>query len=122
MAKQVKKTVLIADTSLTKYKELSASDLTKWAKEYLASKKVRLNRVNNIPVRRRKGTIEKGWADLQGYNSKGIYVAVEVKKLGDKLSEEQIKRLDDVTNCGAEAYICTQEGKNPKLIAWTEMG
>lgn len=102
--------------------ELSASDLTKWAKEYLASKKVRLNRVNNIPVRRRKGTIEKGWPDLQGYNSKGIYVAVEVKKIGDRLSEEQIKRLDDVTNCGAEAYTCTQEGKNPKLIAWTEMG
>ena len=122
MAKQAKKTVLIADINLTKYKELSASDLTKWAKEYLALKKIRLNRVNNIPVRRRKGTIEKGWADLQGYNSKGIYVAVEVKKIGDRLSEEQIKRLDDVMNCGAEAYICTQEGKNPKLIAWTEMG
>lgn len=117
-----KKTALIADLNLINYIELSTSDLTKWAKEYLASKKVRLNRVNNIPVRRRKGTIEKGWPDLQGYNSKGIYVAVEVKKLGDKLSDEQIKRLHDITNCGAEAYICTQEGKNPKLIAWTEMG
>ena len=122
MAKEVKQNAHIAGSNLKYSRELSANELTKWAKEYLATKKVRLNRVNNIPVRRRKGTVEKGWADLQGYNSKGIYVAVEVKKIGDKLSDEQIKRLDDVTECGGEAYICTQEGKNPKLIAWTEMG
>jgi len=122
MAKEVKQNAHIAGSNLKFSRELSANELTRWAKEYLATKKIRLNRVNNIPVRRRKGTVEKGWADLQGYNSKGIYVAVEVKKIGDKLSDEQIKRLDDVTKCGGEAYICTQEGKNPKLIAWTEMG
>lgn len=122
MAKQEKKTVLIAGIDLTKYKELSASDLTKWAKDYLAKQGVRLNRVNNIPVRRRKGTIEKGWADLQGYDSNGKYVAVEVKKIGDRLSQEQIERLNDVVSCSCIAYICTQEGKNPKLILWTEMG
>jgi len=122
MAKEVKQNAHIAGSNLKFLMELSANELTRWAKEYLATKKVRLNRVNNVPVRRRKGTVEKGWADLQGYNSKGIYVAVEVKKIGDKLSDEQIKRLNDVTECGGEAYICTQEGKNPKLIAWTEMG
>jgi len=122
MAKEVKQNAHIAGSNLKFLRELSANELTRWAKEYLATKKVRLNRVNNVPVRRRKGTVEKGWADLQGYNSKGIYVAVEVKKIGDKLSDEQIKRLNDVTECGGEAYICTQEGKNPKLIAWTEMG
>lgn len=122
MAKQEKQTAHIAGLNLKFSKELSANELTKWAKEYLATKKVRLNRVNNVPVRRRRGTVEKGWADLQGYNSKGIYVAVEVKKIGDRLSDEQIKRLDDVTECGGVAYICTQEGQNPKLIAWTEMG
>jgi len=122
MAKEVKQNAHIAGSNLKFSRELSANELTRWAKEYLATKKVRLNRVNNVPVRKRKGTVEKGWADLQGYNSKGIYVAVEVKKIGDKLSDEQIKRLNDVTECGGEAYICTQEGKNPKLIAWTEMG
>ena len=100
--------------------DLSASELTKWAKETLSKTGCRLNRVNNIPVRRRKGTIEKGWPDLQGYTSLGIYCCVEVKKIGDKLSKEQIDRLEDVTNCNGIAYICTEEEGNPFLIQWGE--
>lgn len=102
-------------------KEYSASELTRWAKESLAAKGVRLNRVNNIPVRKRKGTIEKGWADLQGYDSTGKYVCVEVKKIGDRLSKEQIERLADVMNVGGQAYICTQEDGKPILITFGEL-
>lgn len=109
----------IADSNLKTTKELSASDLTKWAKEHLQKKGVRINRVNNIPVRKRKGTIEKGWPDLQGYNSKGIYVGVEVKKIGDTLSPEQISRLSDIANCGGFAYLCTEDEGRPIL---TEFG
>jgi len=60
--------------------DISANDLTKWAKKNLEFAGFRLNRVNNIPYGKRKGTIQKGWADLQGYNDKGIYAAIEVKK------------------------------------------
>jgi len=98
---------------------MTAADLTRWAKESLEKKGYRLNRVNNIPVRRRKGTIQKGWADLQGYTSEGIYACVEVKTELDRLRPEQIERLKDAQNCGAKVYICTidEEGK-PILVSF----
>ena len=102
-------------------REFSAAELTRWAKETFAKSGVRLNRVNNIPIRRRKGTIEIGWSDLQGYSEIGIYVAVEVKKIGDKLSKAQIERLNDIIDCGALAFICTQQGDKPILKKWTKM-
>ena len=100
--------------------ELTASELTKWAKETLTKQGCRVNRVNNIPVRRRKGTIEKGWADLQGYTKEGYYVCCEVKKIGDRLSSEQMNRLEDVTQCCGIAYICTEQEGEPLLIPWGE--
>lgn len=101
-------------------KELSASDLTKWAKAEAERLGMRVNRVNNIPVRKRKGTIEKGWADLQGYSQLGTYVAIEVKKIGDRLSKEQTERLNDIYDCGGMPFICTQMGKIPILQKWTK--
>jgi hypothetical protein len=96
---------------------MTASELTKWAKAHLEKQGHRLNRVNNIPVRRRKGTVEKGWADLQGYDSNGVYTAVEVKTANDRLSDEQRFRLKDAQSCGAKVYICTiDENKEPLLI------
>jgi hypothetical protein len=102
------------------YMDLTASQLTKWAKEKLTEQGCRVNRVNNIPVRRRKGTIEKGWADLQGYTNIGIYICCEVKKIGDKLSPEQMNRLEDVVNCGGIAYICSEQDNEPLFIQWGE--
>lgn len=101
--------------------DISANDLTKWAKKNLEYVGYRLNRVNNIPYGKRKGTIEKGWADLQGYTSDGKYVAVEVKKLGDKLSVEQKERLQDIFNCGGIVYICTEVDSKPALVEWTKI-
>lgn len=100
-------------------KELTASELTRWAKQFLEEQGYRLNRVNNIPVRRRKGTIQKGWADIQGYSSTGIYIAIEVKKIGDTIKKEQKERLQDITMCGGKAYICTQDEEgSPILISF----
>jgi hypothetical protein len=96
--------------------DLTASYLTNWAKDYLQRNGCRLNRVNNIPVRRRKGTIEKGWSDLQGYTAQGIYLAVEVKKKGDTLKAEQINRLEDIIMCNGLAFICTEINNKPALI------
>ena len=101
--------------------DISANDLTKWAKTNLGYIGFRLNRVNNIPFGKRKGTIEKGWADLQGYTSEGIYVAVEIKKLGDKLSIEQKQRLNDIHKCGGIVYICTEVDKKATLVEWTKI-
>lgn len=101
--------------------ELTANQLTQYAKKHLENQGFRLNRVNNVPWGRRKGTIEKGWADLQGYSKNGKYVAVEVKKIGDKLSKYQIDRLQDVTNCGGIVYICTEKNRMPTLVPWEEM-
>jgi len=97
-------------------------DLTKWAKKNLEFIGYRLNRVNNIPYGKRKGTIQKGWADLQGYTSDGKYVAVEVKKIGDKLSIEQKERLvEDIHSCGGIVYICTEKENQPVLIEWIKI-
>ena len=101
--------------------DISANDLTKWAKKNLEFEGFRLNRVNNIPYGKRKGTIEKGWADLQGYTSEGIYVAVEVKKIGDKLSPEQKERLEDIHKCNGIVYICTEIDNKPALVEWTKI-
>lgn len=95
---------------------MTAAELTRWAKERLEKEGCRVNRVNNIPVRRRKGTIQKGWADLQGYTKDGIYVACEVKTELDRLSQEQIDRLKDAFNCGAKVYICTIGDDNEPIM------
>jgi RecB family endonuclease NucS len=96
---------------------MTAAELTRHAKELLERQGYRLNRVNNIPVRRRKGTVQKGWPDLQGYTKDGLYAAVEVKTKSDRLSVEQIDRLKDALNCGAKVYICTiDENEEPLLI------
>jgi hypothetical protein len=95
---------------------MTAAELTRWAKAHLEKQGYRLNRVNNIPVRRRKGTIEKGWADLQGYDQNGIYTAVEVKTEMDRLSDEQRARLQDAERCGANVFICTLAEGEPFLV------
>ena len=100
---------------------LTASELTKWAKTNLEYLGYRLNRVNNIPYGRRKGTIQKGWPDLQGYSKEGKYLGVEVKTIGDRLSKEQIERLEDIFLCGGIAYICTDKDNQPVLIEWGKM-
>jgi hypothetical protein len=96
--------------------DITANELTRYAKDFFKSLGYRINRVNNIPVRRRKGTIEKGWSDLQGYTDKGIYIACEIKKIGDKISPEQMDRLKDVKYCGGKAYICTEDEGKPFII------
>jgi len=100
--------------------DITANELTRYAKDIFKRMGYRINRVNNIPVRRRKGTIEKGWSDLQGYTKEGIYVACEIKKNGDTFSKEQVERLHDVKNCGGKAYICIEDNNEPLLIEFGE--
>lgn len=99
---------------------MTAAELTKYAKDIFKLRQYRINRVNNIPVRRRKGTVEKGWADLQGYTKEGIYVACEIKTKNDRLSPEQMNRLHDVKLCNGLAFICIEEDGQPLLIEFGE--
>ncbi len=63
-----------------------------------------------------------GWCDLIGYTDSGVFVGIEVKKIGDKLSIEQIERLKDIYASGGFSYICTENTDNePILISWGEM-
>lgn len=101
--------------------DITANELTKWAKKNFEYLGYRLNRVNNIPYGKRKGTIEKGWADLQGYTNEGRYLAVEIKKKGDKLSKEQIDRFTDACNCKCLVYICTEQDGKPVLVEWSKI-
>ena len=101
--------------------DITANELTKWAKKNFEYLGYRLNRVNNIPYGKRKGTIEKGWADLQGYTNEGRYLAVEIKKIGDKLSKEQIERFTDACKCKCLLYICTEQDGKPVLIEWSKV-
>lgn len=98
--------------------DISANELTKWAKEYCKKQNWRVTRMNNTPIQRRKGTIEKGWCDLIGYTDKGIFVGIEVKKIGDRLSPEQLERIKDIKQSGGKAYLCTESDKLPILIEW----
>lgn len=98
---------------------MTASELTQWAKKKMEDEGCRLNRVNNIPVRRRKGTIERGWSDLQGYTDDGKYIAIEVKTSGDRLSIFQKERLNDIIDCNGLAFIATESNGAPILRTWT---
>lgn len=100
--------------------DITANELTKWAKNHLEQQGIRLNRVNNIPYGKRKGTIEKGWPDLQGYSKEGLYSVVEVKKIGDKMSLEQKEILEDIWKCGGLVFICTEQDGKPILLTWIE--
>lgn len=87
---------------------MTTAELTKQAIKMLEARNCNVWRVNNVPVRRRKGTVKKGKSDIQGFhNATGIYVACEVKNEGDALSVEQQEFLRDVKNAGGIAIVAT---------------
>lgn len=93
-----------------KYPEYSTSDITKTAINILTHEfNATVWRNNQIPVRGQTFKGKKGVADLIGYtNDRAITVMCEVKKIGDRLSEDQIKLLTDLHEKGGVALIATQ--------------
>ncbi len=66
-------------------------------------------RQNNLAVRGRAFTGRHGVSDRIGKNLKtGVFVACEVKTIGDRLSEDQKVFLGGIKKAGGEAYIATQ--------------
>jgi hypothetical protein len=75
---------------------------------------------NNIAVRGRKFIGRKGQADVMGFrNSDAVIVACEVKTMGDRLSDDQIKFLNEVKKAGGLAYLaCQSETGQVELREW----
>lgn len=74
---------------------------------------------NNIAVRKRKFIGRLGVSDVIGITKDGRWVACEVKTLNDRLSDDQIKFLNDVKKAGGIALIaCQGDNGQVELRAW----
>lgn len=64
---------------------------------------------NNLAVKGRKFIGKRGQADVIGFrNCDAVMVACEVKTLNDRLSDDQIKFLNDVKKAGGLSYLACQ--------------
>jgi hypothetical protein len=63
---------------------------------------------NNLAVRKRKFIGRLGVSDVIGITKDGRWVACEIKTIGDRLSDDQIKFLNEVKKAGGLAYIACQ--------------
>lgn len=73
---------------------------------------------NNLAVRKRKFIGRLGVSDVIGITKDGRWVACEIKTLNDRLSDDQIKFLNDVKTAGGLAYIACQVGNRVELREW----
>jgi hypothetical protein len=97
-------------------RELSASDITRDALLILQAKGWEVWRQNNIAVRGRKFIGKKGQGDIIGFHrTNGRFIAVEVKKIGDTIKDDQHKFLSTVQRAGAVAMLAMQEGQSVVL-------
>jgi hypothetical protein len=93
----------------TKIKDLTKSTIRESAIKELTWRGYNCWRQNNIAVRRRTFIGRYGVSDIMGFCKKtGRIVTVEVKTTGDRLSDDQIKFLNEVKESGGLAYIACQ--------------
>ncbi len=79
----------------------------------------RVRKVHNVSAyKKRRGQVEPGWSDIQGYSSQGLIVLCEVKTENDRLSKEQIERLNDCHSCGGLCYIAVDYKGQTLIHAW----
>lgn len=110
----------------------TASELTKMMMDYLNSRGMEVWRNNNLAVKGRAFIGRKGVPDIIGYDKKhGQFVACEIKKLGDRISPEQMVFLTQLGLAGGSSMLCSQtsdetikleifkDGEN-KIFQWRE--
>ncbi len=108
-------------TSIKPIRELSTAEITDSALTELWAKGYNAWRSNNIAVRGRKFIGKRGASDIQGYQMKtGIALYCEVKKIGDKLSNDQIEFLRSAKKAGAICLIACQEMNSVTLKEFKE--
>lgn len=94
-----------------KPKEFSASEITQYAIKVLTLQGYCVWRNNNLAVKGRTFIGRKGCADITGFKrGTGVRIEVEVKKIGDVLSQDQRKFLSEVSEAGGIALIASQNG------------
>lgn len=102
-------------------KELSANEITKMAISYLNATGHYVWRQNNHHTPGRKFIGMKGLPDIIGYCKRsGISVFCEVKKNGDKLSEDQISFLTLAEQNGCQVYIAHELNGQAELTKWSQ--
>lgn len=103
------------------FTELTASQITTTCLKILETRNVYAWRQNNLTVRHRKGIVTKGVPDILGYNrGTGLFTMVEIKKLGDVLSNDQIYFLTNAKMAGCIVLIGTQVKNRAELIPFDE--
>lgn len=96
---------------------LTKDQITQDALMKLRAQGARVRKVHNVSAyKKRKGQVEPGWPDIQGYSSKAIVVLCEVKTKTDVLSPVQIARLTDCFNCGGLSIIATERNGEAVLL------
>lgn len=104
-----------------KVRELSKDEITQQALNYLRICGARVRKVHNVGAyRKRRHQVEPGWSDVQGYSKDGKAILCEIKTKGDRFSDEQIERLDDLDKCGGIALIAVQKGLGVEVIKWKD--
>jgi hypothetical protein len=87
----------------------SASELTKIMLEYLKDNGNEVWRNNNLAVRGRAFIGRKGVPDIIGYSKKyGHFVCCEIKAIGDRMSQDQMVFLEELSMAGGTAMLCQQ--------------
>lgn len=87
----------------------TASELTKLMIDHLSSKGLEVWRNNNLAVKGRAFIGRKGVPDIIGYDKKyGQFVACEIKKLGDRISPDQLLFLTNLGIAGGLSMLCSQ--------------
>lgn len=98
-------------------KQLTAGEITEQAMCRLKENGFEVWRHNQIGKTNRKFKGAKGCADITGYHKvTGIRLECEVKKIGDKLSDEQKEFLEKIKAANAHALIAHDNGNGGILI------
>ena len=105
---------------ITITKEYTASELTAIALYDLKRLGHTVWRNNNLAVKGRAFIGKKGVADVIGISNKGLHVECEVKKNGDRFSNDQIDHLNMITKNGGLTYVCHQVESKVKLTEFSE--
>jgi hypothetical protein len=102
-------------------KDLTKDEITQSALRELRANGARVRKVHNVSAyKKRRGQVEPGWPDIQGYSSMGVAILCEVKTLRDKLSSDQIAILNDLDYRGGISLIAIQKGLQVKVMTWKD--
>lgn len=102
------------------YRELTAQEITKEVLLKLRIKGYTVWRQNNLTWGRRKNIVKHAVSDIIGYSDKGLFVACEVKKIGDVFSDEQKEFLNGIGKRGGLAFWATQKGANVEIYVFNQ--